>query len=214
MKTKTIGELLLAERQKRQASIEDISAVTKIQPRFIEALEENQFEKLPAAAFVKGFIKSLALCYRQDPQPLLATLRRDFKESATGQLVPREFIRPLLKKQLIWTPLTTTFLLLGVVFLTLLAYVVVQWYSFQKPPTLVLYSPEENAVVKEKFRVEGKTVSEAIVSINTQPVSLFPDGRFETEFAVPREGTHILTIEATDRRGKKNVIQRVIRIQQ
>ncbi|MBW7944171.1 helix-turn-helix domain-containing protein [Patescibacteria group bacterium] len=212
MKTKTIGELLATERQKRGLTIAQVVDATKIQPNYLTALEQNQFEKLPAATFVKGFIKSLADFYGQDPLPLLATLRRDFKESAGGKLVPREFIRPVLKKQQIWTPLTMTFLFLGVIFLTLISYVAVQWYSFQKPPLLDLTTPEENQVVGERVKVTGKTLPDAIVSVNAQPVSLYPDGRFETEVLLPKEGTHIITIESVDRRGKKSVIQRIIRV--
>ncbi|MBW7955556.1 helix-turn-helix domain-containing protein [Patescibacteria group bacterium] len=212
MKTKTIGELLATERQKHALSILQVANATKIQPEFLTALEENKFELLPAATFVKGFIKSLAEFYRQDPQPLLATLRRDFKESAAGKLVPREFIRPALKRRQLWTPLTLTFLFLAVIFITLISYVGFQWYSFQKPPSLDVTQPAENQVVGEKVKVTGKTLPDAIVAINAQPVSLYPDGRFETELSLPKEGTHILTIEATDRRGKKNVIQRIIRV--
>src|SRR5688572_20447786 len=108
MKTKTIGELMATERQKRNLTITQLAKETKIQAKYLAALEENQFDQLPAATFVKGFIRNLAEFFGQDPQPLLATLRRDFKESATGKLVPREFIRPALKKQQLWTPLTMT----------------------------------------------------------------------------------------------------------
>ncbi len=212
MKTKTIGELLASERQKHNLTIPQLAKETKIQAKYLVALEENQFDHLPAAAFVKGFIRNLAEYFGQDSQPLLATLRRDFKESATGKLVPREFIRPTLKKQPLWTPLTMTFLFLGVIFLTLISYVVFQWYSFQKPPTLDLFSPEENQVVGEKVKIEGKTLPDVIVSVNTQPVSLYPDGKFEIEILLPKEGTHILTVEAVDRRGKRSVIQRIIRV--
>lgn len=212
MKTKTIGELLATERAKRGMTIAEVANATKIQPTFLAALEQNQFEKLPSSTFVKGFIKNLADFFAQDPQPLLATLRRDFKESAQGKLVPREFIRPVLKKQQLWTPLTMTFLFLGVIFLTLITYVAVQWYSFQKPPSLEVTAPQEDEVVSERVKVEGTTLPDAIVSVNAQPVSLYPDGRFETEVLLPKEGTHIITIEAVDRRGKQNVIQRIIRV--
>lgn len=212
MKTKTIGELLASERQKRGLTIAQVANSTKIQPDFLAALESNQFELLPSATFVKGFIKSLADFYAVEAQPLLATLRRDFKESAVGKLVPREFIRPVLKKQSLWTPLRMTFLFLGVIFVTLISYVGFQWYSFQKPPSLDLNTPAENEVVSQKVRIEGKTLPDAIVSVNAQPVSLYPDGRFDTEILLPKEGTHILTVEAVDRRGKRSVIQRIIRV--
>ena len=212
MKTKTIGELLASERQKRGLTIAQVADATKIQPIFLEVLEENQFDKLPSATFVKGFIKNLADYYGQDPQPLLATLRRDFKESAVGKLVPREFIRPVLKKQQLWSPLRMTVLFLGVIFFTLISYVGFQWYSLQKPPSLDVSTPQENQIVSQKVQVAGKTLPDAIVSVNAQPVSLYPDGRFDTEILLPKEGTHILTIEAVDRRGKRSVIQRIIRV--
>ena len=193
-------------------TIAQVANATKIQPSFLAALEENQFDKLPASTFVKGFIKNLADFFAQDPQPLLATLRRDFKESVQGKLVPRDFIRPVLKKQQLWTPLTMTFLFLGVIFLTLITYVGFQWYSFQKPPMLTVTSPKEDQVVTQKVKVEGKTLPDAIVSVNAQPVSLYPDGRFETEVLLPKEGSHIITIESSDRRGKKSVVQRIIRV--
>jgi len=99
-----------------------------------------------------------------------------------------------------------------VIFLTLITYVAVQWYSFQKPPSLEVTAPQEDEVVSERVKVEGTTLPDAIVSVNAQPVSLYPDGRFETEVLLPKEGTHIITIEAVDRRGKQNVIQRIIRV--
>lgn len=212
MKTKTIGELLAGERQKRQLSIAEVAAATKIQPNFLTALENNNFELLPSATFVKGYIKSLADLYRVDPQPLLATLRRDFKESAVGRLVPRDFLKPVLKKRPLWTPLTVTFVGLATVFVTLLSYVGLQWYSLQKPPELILSQPTENADVPSLVKVVGQTRPDVVVAVNSQPVSLFPDGRFETEILLPKDGTHILTVEAVDRRGKKRVIQRLIRV--
>lgn len=212
MKTKTIGELLVSERLKRNLSIESVAQTTKITSKYLHALETNHFEKLPAATFVKGFIKSLAQCYEVDAQPLLAMLRRDFKESADDRLVPHEFIRPALKHQPMWTPVITTLVFLGAIFLTLISYVMYQWYSLQKPPELVIYQPTELQEVSSLIKIQGKTVPEAIVAVNAQPIGVFPDGNFESELSLPREGTHLITIEATDKRGKKSVIQRVIRV--
>lgn len=212
MKTKTIGELLVSERLKRDLTIEHVAELTKISVQHIHALEHNHFEQMPAATFVKGFIKSLANCYQLDPQPLLAMLRRDFKESAGDRLVPHEFLRPALKHQRMWTPVITTMVCLGAVFFTLISYVLFQWYSLQKPPELNVIQPAELQELTSPIRIQGNTLPDTIVTVNAQPIGVFPDGTFETEIALPRQGTHLLTIEATDRKGKKSVVQRIVRV--
>jgi cytoskeletal protein RodZ len=213
MKIKTVGEILRSHRQQQSLSLEEFSKMTRIRLENLEALENDQFDKLPSAVFVKGYIKTYSTIFGFDYQPVLALLRRDFKESAVGKLVPREFIKPMLKKRRTWAPITVVFLGLAIVFLTLVGYVSIQWYNIQKPPTLEISSPQENEFVSSHIEVKGQTVNDAIVAVNTQPVAIQPDGSFKTEVYLPREGIHILTIEAVDRRGKKSVVQRPVRVQ-
>ncbi len=213
MKIKTVGEILRSHRQQHSISLDEFSKMTRIRVENIEALENDQFEKLPSSVFVKGYIKTYASVFGFDYQPLLALLRRDFKESAVGKLVPREFIKPVLKKRRTWAPITVVFLGLAVVFLTLVSYVGWQWYNIQKPPTLEVFSPKENEFVSSHIEVKGQTVNDAIVAVNAQPVAIQQDGSFQTEVFLPREGIHILTVEAVDRRGKKSVVQRPVRVQ-
>jgi cytoskeletal protein RodZ len=212
MKTKTIGEILREERVKHHLQLDELSQRTRIRKEYLQALEENAFSILPSATFVKGYIKTYANLFQIDHTPLLALLRRDYKESAVGTLVPREFIKPALKKRVVWTPITYAILGMGAVFLTLMTYIAIQWYNIQKPPKLVLQTPEENAFVSAQIKVQGETVPDAIVSVNSQPVAIQPTGEFETEVYLPREGIHILTVEAVDRRGKKSVVQRSIHV--
>jgi cytoskeletal protein RodZ len=207
MKTKTIGEILKGQRLQHRLSLEDLSKRTRIRQEYLEALENNQFDQLPSAIFVKGYIKTYSNLFGMDYQPLLALLRRDFKESAAGTLVPREFIKPVLKKRQYWTPVTLAVLCLATIFLTLIGYVGVQWYNIQKPPSLKVTAPKEGESVSANFEVKGVTVNDAIVTVNSQPLSLQQDGSFQTEVYIPREGIHTITVEATDRRGKKSVEQ-------
>lgn len=212
MKTKTIGEILQAEREAHHLSISEMAYQTKIRPEYLESLEKNDFASLPAATFVKGYIRTYANLFGFDSEPLLALLRRDYKESAVGTLVPREFIKPLLKKRQIWKPLNFALVGLAVVFVTLVTYVGVQWYNIQKPPVLTVTEPKENDFVSSQITVKGSTSPEVIVSVNAQPVALQPTGQFETEIYLPRQGIHTITIEAVDRRGKKNVVQRSVHV--
>lgn len=211
---KTIGEILKTERLKHHVSVPDFANRSKIRPEYIIALEENRFTELPAAIFVKGFIRSYARAFGFDYQPLLGLLRRDYRESAVGTLVPSEFIKPMLKKRQMWTPVTWLVLGLATVFLTLMGYVGVQYYNLQKPPILTVDTPEENAFVKEQVSVHGSTIPDGIVTVNLQPVALQPDGSFQTDVYIPKEGIHTVTIEVEDRRGKKNMVQRTVHVQE
>jgi cytoskeleton protein RodZ len=56
-----LGILLKTEREKKGLSISQVAGITKLRKHFIEALENEEWEKLPAIVFVKGFIRSYAL---------------------------------------------------------------------------------------------------------------------------------------------------------
>ena len=201
-KTKTIGEILKAERKYHNIDLEALARKTRIKLKYLEALEKNQFEKLPASAFVKGYIRTYAKIFGFDHKPLLALLRRDFKESAKGSLVPREFIKPVLKRGQMWTPVTIALFALGTVFFTLIGYIGLQYYNLQKPPLLEVFQPIEDQVVASQVIVEGQTVSDAVVTVNAQVVRLSDTGTFTYEVFLPKEGLNTITVESTDRRGK------------
>lgn len=212
MKTRTIGEVLQAERLRHHVDIEMVAERTKIRREYLVALEGNAFDELPAAPFVKGFIQSYAQIFGIEYQPLFALLRRDYKESAAGRLVPRAFLKPMMKKRELWTPVTLTVIIAGVIFMTLVGYVGFQWYQVQRPPELSLSQPEENAIVPSTVHVKGKTVDDAIITVNAQPVAIQPQGLFETDVSIPREGIHTITVEVADRRGKKAILQRTVHV--
>ena len=56
----SFGETLKREREVRQVSLRDISDATRINLRYLEALEQNRFDALPGGVFNKGFIRAYA----------------------------------------------------------------------------------------------------------------------------------------------------------
>jgi len=56
----SFGETLKRERELREISLRQISEATKINIRYLEALEGNRFECLPGGLFNKGFIRAYA----------------------------------------------------------------------------------------------------------------------------------------------------------
>src|SRR5215470_11387088 len=56
----TFGERLKRERELREVSLEEVAKGTRIAERFLQALENEQWEKLPAGVFGRGFVRSIA----------------------------------------------------------------------------------------------------------------------------------------------------------
>jgi cytoskeletal protein RodZ len=213
MRQKTVGELLQEERLKHAVAIPELAKLTRIRAEYLEALENNQFEKLPAATFVKAYIQIYASVFDFDHQPLLRLLRRDFKESAKGKLVPQEFLTPLIKKKTFVTPIALTVATLGLVFACIMGYIGFQWYQFQLPPVITISEPKEFSVVGPQTKVAGQTEPDAIVTIDAQPVSLQPDGSFSAEASFLKEGVGTIVIEVRDSRGKSNRVERNVQVQ-
>ncbi|MGV3581098.1 MAG: helix-turn-helix domain-containing protein [Methylophilus sp.] len=64
------GELKLA-REKLNLSIQDISNQLRLSPKQVEAIETDEFEKLPEPTIVRGFIRNYAKLLKIDAQPIL-----------------------------------------------------------------------------------------------------------------------------------------------
>jgi len=56
----SFGAWLRRERTARQVSIEEIADVTKISKTYLQALEDDRFDILPATVFAKGFLREYA----------------------------------------------------------------------------------------------------------------------------------------------------------
>lgn len=66
------GERLRRDREVRGISREEVSAATRIGSRFLEALENEQWERLPGGVFNRGFLRALARFLGLDEDNLIA----------------------------------------------------------------------------------------------------------------------------------------------
>ena len=89
----SIGDKLRRQREQSHASLEDISARTKIGVRLLAAIETEQFDKLPGGVFRKSFVLQYARALGLDPAEIAEELRHhsQFEEqpSIPGQEAPR-----------------------------------------------------------------------------------------------------------------------------
>jgi cytoskeletal protein RodZ len=71
----SLGSYLRQERERQQVSLQDIAAATKIQLKFLEALEHDAYDQLPASPFVVGFLRAYAQYCAMDPAAVLTAYR-------------------------------------------------------------------------------------------------------------------------------------------
>lgn len=97
----SFGEHLRKERESRSVSLEEISAATRIRRVFLEAIESDDTDKLPAEVFVTGFLKAYASYVGLDKEEVVLQYKRylDSLKKAKEIAPPPE--KPLLSKRLL-----------------------------------------------------------------------------------------------------------------
>ena len=78
------GETLKRERELREISLRQISEATKINIRYLEALEENRFDALPGGLFNKGFIRAYATYIGVDGEAMVNSYLHDLSARGPG----------------------------------------------------------------------------------------------------------------------------------
>jgi cytoskeleton protein RodZ len=77
-----IGAKLRQERVGKGLAIDDIARDTRIAPRFLEAIETDDYSILPGLVFTRNFVRQYALTLHLDPDPLLAELPKQDESMA------------------------------------------------------------------------------------------------------------------------------------
>jgi cytoskeletal protein RodZ len=86
------GERLKRERELREVTLDEINSATRISNRFLEAMENEDWQKLPGGVFNRGFVRSIARFLGLDEEGLLAEY--DMAHGAQEQAAPkREEVR-------------------------------------------------------------------------------------------------------------------------
>jgi len=66
------GALLCSVREARKISLQDMSDTTRISARYLEAIESDQYDVLPSATFVRGYIREMSRMLGMDVDQVVA----------------------------------------------------------------------------------------------------------------------------------------------
>jgi len=191
------GRMLAQMRAERKLSVADVAQRLKYGPRQIEALEAEEFDKLPGATFVRGMVRGYAKLLDADPQPLLDELDQRY--------VPGEIDLDLRDKGIPFVHSgkrgTRAYLALSVLVLVVVAGILYEWRAgtfpwagfasnspppqkeSKAPPAAQPDAPRAETQIPAAPAAPSSTVTETPAAPAQQPSGGAPgEGRIRLEF--------------------------------
>lgn len=202
----SVGNYLREARLKKKFSLAHVEGITKIKREFLDAIENQDWGKLPAFPVVSGFVKSIAKSLDLDETQAVAFLRRDYPPQKV-RINPK----PDVSNKFFWTPKLTFFVGVALVIALILGYLGYEYVNFISPPKLEIVDPKEGQIVtRALYTVDGTVSAGSTVVVNNQQATVDDDGKFNSQIEVSNDLKEIIII-ATSRSGKTTTIHRTIK---
>ncbi len=212
--SETVSEQLRRARQSRGLKAEKVAERLNINPKYIEALEKGEFDKLPKGIYAQNFLREYALFLNLDYDDLKKIFKKELQlgeETTSKQL----FSRQVAKRRYFWT--TPKIIRNSVIFVIVFVCFIYLGLAMKKNfsrPSLYIESPAENMVTSQKtIEINGQTEAESQIIINGEPILSDSAGRF-TEKVNLKEGVNIITITAKRKYGRENTVERQILVKE
>lgn len=90
----SIGETLRRARLAKNITIDEIVAETKIRSRYIQAMEDEEWDIFPGVVYLKGFLRTYCQVLGVDEQEILESLAQDIKPEPEVQPIPQKIELP------------------------------------------------------------------------------------------------------------------------
>ncbi len=207
---KTVGTMLADARMARGLTPSDVERAIKIREKYIRAIEADNFGILPSPSYAKGFVRNYAEFLGLSTDAVMAFFRRQMTDVAKASLLPKGVADPLNAPLLHLTPGRFVAMLISALLLLFFLYLGRQYIEIRKPPPLDVTSPVNQQILESsRVVVEGKSDSDATITINGISTIVRDDGRFYEQIAV-EPGVNKITITATSRFGKTTTVTREV----
>lgn len=209
--TETLGEYLAEIRRSLNLSGQDIQRLTRIPPKYLQALEQGDYDRLPSDVYVKGFLKSLAAVYHIPATSLLQQFTKERRLTERFRPAPSTTLAArFVPSWFMITPKTLTIVAVVLGILVSTGYLLWQIRSITAPPELVVAYPAEDVTVPVRnLLVRGRAEPGSRVLMNGQEISVEGNGEFREVINLIND-TNYLLIRAENKFGKSTEVLRTV----
>ncbi|MBU0619951.1 MAG: helix-turn-helix domain-containing protein [Patescibacteria group bacterium] len=208
-KMESIAEQLRNARRAKNLCLETIARELNINYKYLKALENGNYDELPAGTYKKSFLKKyssyLGLDYNDFDNLSKIDGNRKHHNFFSQQIakVSYFFNIPKIAKSIIAIIITC-------VFFTYLGFYL---KKTTLPPELYIIKPTNNLILQDNFLdIIGKTEPEAQVAINGEMILIDNSGMFKENISL-KQGVNTIVITAQKKYGSKKIVKRQVLIQ-
>lgn len=212
-----LGEIFRTQREKKNITLEQAAADTRIREKFLRALEDGDYQSLPGAVYTKGFLRNYAEYLDLDTEELIPLYQRERGQPEPPQTRTFKPYRPVVHRSLIFRPVIflPVILLAGVGLFV--GYLYYQFTTFATLPRLEVTDPAGDEFASSgDLVVRGVTVPDGRITVRVYPgpdtfgdIRPGSDGSFATSVALKPGANHV-EVEVLDTAGKTNRVSRTI----
>ena len=212
-KLKTVdsfGEKLRQTRLFKNIRLEDVSKKINISAKYLNALEEENFDKLPSGLYRKNFLKEYSNYLGLDKSEIIKQMETRLENDSVENPFSQKILRK--SKFLVFPKIIRNFLFFLSVIVCFL-YLIFYFQRIVSAPSLTITYPEKNLLIKENvIEVKGLTEKEAEVKINGELVLNNNNGNF-LQIINLKKGLNTITISAKKKYSKENTTIRQILVE-
>lgn len=210
-RSQTLADKLKQSRLEQEKTLEEASAATNIQIKYLEILEDGDYQKLPGDIYSKSWLKLYGDFLGLQISELLTDYKIEKSVSDKLSKVETTVVKiNNISSYHILKPKVLKSLGAGFLILILLAYLGWEINNIVAPPDVKIFEPSNNFKTTDaSVIIKGQTKPEVQLTINNELVLLDEEGQFNQPVNLVN-GLNHLEISAKKKHSKLNIIEIII----
>jgi cytoskeletal protein RodZ len=197
----TLGEKLRKLRGDTHVPLSEVSRSTRIRVRYLEYLENGEYEKLPADVYVRGYLRNYARFLGVDEAALIKLYEKErhIQRNLGNTIETKNQTFRLPASSFVITSKTITITVATLLIVGVFGYLYQEFTRFAAEPALAILEPASGIVSEaSEVTLRGKTEKGARVSINGEASFVGSEGEFSEKLTL-QSGVNTITVVAINR---------------
>lgn len=201
----SLSAIILKKRLQQKITLEEAEQQTKIPKKYLSAIEQGDYEKLPAPVYTHYFLKNYLTLLGLEPISHINLYEHEFQKKSqekfqTAAVIPNNQLR--VTSRLVKMIAIAFFVVLCLGFLGL------RLQKIITPPFLNVISPPENFVTDQSLlEIQGQTEQETKITINEYLVVADENGNFRKIISL-QPGLNTFQISSQKKYSRPQIVAR------